>query len=84
MSLICDYLLKTNGIYVELLDYDSRFVKEASIIEEAKCQLLNNDDITDFDDVHVERNNNSYYLYSSGLKMRIEVQQKMITYYSYE
>ena len=88
MNLISDYLLNANQIYADLLAYNADFKMEVAIIAQAGCQLLENDDIEDFylDGVYVnvEKNDNSYLLTCADLKLRIETQQRMITYYSYE
>lgn len=81
-----DYIITSNNILIMLKDNIDSFEKEARIIDEAKCYLINYDTLDDFEYLGVSAYEvgNYYYINYDGLNIKLEVKDGMILSYSYE
>ena len=77
-----DYLKTTSDVLTNLNEFKDIFELEATIINYVKCQILLNDDLSDFNiagyDVKVFKYNDRYDLYFSFYKITIFVYDRMI------
>ena len=85
MSLIAlksDYIIKADYVYYDLQQYSEAFSYEAYVIQRAKCLLLQEGELEDFDTagihVTVSKNPEGYDLYYFSYRIRLSVYEKQI------
>ena len=83
-----NYLYSANNVYENLKTFEENFEMEAKVINYAKCELIRNDSLQDFEvdgiAVRVYDYNNRYELYYDCYKMSIEVNDRQIVYFEIE
>ena len=85
MSIIAaktDYLNKSNEVYLNLQEFETTFEKEAKVITKAKCLLLKEGELNDFQvdriAVRVYRNTEGYELYFDDYLLILTVYERQI------
>lgn len=80
-----EYIINANNICISLKDNIDNFEKEAIIIDELKCHLINFHDLDDFSYPGCDIYDTSvgYEINYDGLTLYIEVEEGMITNYTY-
>ena len=85
MSLIAlksDYIIKADQVYYDLEQYGVEFAQEACVVERAKCLLLQEGELNDYETVgiyvSVSNHAEGYDLQYSGHRIRLFVQEKQI------
>lgn len=77
-----DFISKANNVFYLLKSYELSFEKEAKIINNVKCLLLQNKEIEDFyvdgNCVNVENIGDSYLLFYDSYMFELKVQDKRI------
>lgn len=83
--MIAEYVITANNVYINLGEFYDDFSIEAKIINEAKCQVANDKELTDFyiDEglVSVYQLGSGYVLSFNGIEYKLTIEDKMITYY---
>ena len=81
-----DYILNANTSFIYLKENVDSFYKEAKIIDEAKCYLVNYGNLDDFeyDDLYVYETGGGYDIVSDEFVVHLEVEDKMIKNYLVE
>ncbi len=85
MSLIAlksDYIIKADHVYYDLERYGNEFAKEVHVMQRAKCLLLQEGELTDFESsgiyISVYPDSYGYDLYFGQYRIRLFVQEKQI------
>lgn len=80
-----EYIINANDIYISLEENITNFESEAIIIDELKCHLINFHNLDNFDypGCYVNDYGNGYEISYKDLNFYIEVEDGMITNYSY-
>lgn len=80
-----EYIINANNIFISLKDNIDNFEKEAIIIDELKCHLINFRNLDDFSypGCDVYDTSVGYEIHYEGLMLSIEVEDGMIVNYSY-
>lgn len=83
---VCDYINTANNIYIDLENNIASFNNEASLIDNAKCYLINYDTLDGFDyyGTNVVSDGDTYYLEFEGKTIKLNTYEGMILSYSYE
>lgn len=81
-----DYIVNANNIFIKLKEYLESFEKEAMIIDEAKCYLINFDTLEGFEYLgsYAYSSGDTYYISYDGLTLKLDTYDGMILNYSYE
>lgn len=80
-----DYLSSCNKVYALLKSSAESFKNEAQIIDEAKCYLINYKNLDDFeyDDAYIYETGGGYCLIYNELVINLEIEDGMISNYSF-
>lgn len=86
LILMSEYIVSANNIFLELKGNLALFEKEARLIDEAKCYLVNykNLDNFEYENAYIYANNDTYYIEYQDLNIRLKTKDGMIIDYSYE
>ena len=81
-----DSAVTANKAYIKLRDNIESFEKEALLIDEAKCYLINYGNLDDFeyDDAYIYETGDGYHISYSGLEIDLHTDDKMILDYDFE
>lgn len=81
-----EFIINSNSIYILLKESIDDFKQEAKIIDEAKCYLINNKNLDDFnyDGAYTYETGVGYCLIYNDLIINLEVEDGMITDYSFK
>ena len=82
---MADYIINANKVYIMLKESIDEFDKEARIIDEAKCYLVNYENLDNFnyDGAYTYETGRGYMLIYNGLVINLEIEEKMISDYSF-
>lgn len=80
-----DYLISCNKVYGLLKSSSESFKREALLIDEAKCYLINYKNLDDYeyDGAYTYETGSGYCLVDSELVINLEIEEGMITNYSF-
>lgn len=83
---VCDYINTANNIYIDLENNIDSFKEEVSLIDNAKCYLINYKTLDGFDyyGTSVIEDGDTYYLEFEGKTIKLNTYEGMILSYSFE
>ena len=88
MLILNDYIYKSSSVFINIKESVDVFDYESSVIEYAKCVLINRQELDDFFvngyDVSVYKSGDSYYLSSDMGTLRLDTSDGLILDYNNE
>ena len=88
MLILNDYIYKSVSVFNNIKDSVEILNYEASVIDYAKCVLINKQELEDFYingyDVSVDKDGDDYYLYSSMGTLKLNTSDGLILDYNSE
>lgn len=80
-----DYLITANTIFNDLKENKEQLFKEAALIDEAKCYLVNFHNLDDFEygGAYVYGEDGNYYISYDGCTYVLDTNDEMILRYNY-
>ena len=87
ISAMSNYIAMANSVYSSLEEYNEFFNAESKVVSYAKCYLLQNGELDDFNasgiNVSVYENSNGYTLYFDDYALEIQVDNRQIVDFDY-